>query len=105
MEGARLTLVENGRLAVDCVRQAGPGAYDLVLTDIQMPDMDGYAATRDIHRLDPGLPVVGLTAHAMAEERDRCLAAGMVDHLAKPVELEQLVATALRHARRPPVHP
>ncbi|MED5617885.1 PAS domain-containing protein [Ideonella sp. BN130291] len=105
MEGARLTLVENGRLAVECVRQAGPGAYDLVLTDIQMPDMDGYVATREIHRLDPRLPVIGLTAHAMAEERDRCLAAGMVDHLAKPVELEQLVALALRHARPPSVRP
>ncbi len=100
MEGAHLTLVDNGRLAVQHVRDAGPGYFDLALTDIQMPEMDGYDATRAMLALDPSLPVIGLTAHAMPEERERCIAAGMVDHLAKPVDVEQLVATALRHARR-----
>jgi CheY-like chemotaxis protein len=100
MEGAQLTLVENGRLAVERLAEAGPGRFQLVLTDIQMPEMDGYAATRAMLQLDPSLPIVGLTAHAMPEERERCLAAGMVDHLAKPVDIEQLVTVALRHARK-----
>jgi CheY-like chemotaxis protein len=100
VEGAQLKLVETGRAAVEELRRAGAGHYDLVLTDIQMPEMDGYAATRQMLKIDRGLPVVGLTAHAMVEERDRCLAAGMVDHVAKPIDLEQLVAVVLRHARR-----
>jgi PAS domain S-box-containing protein len=103
MEGAALMLVGTGRLAVERVAAAGPGHFDLVLSDIQMPEMDGYAATRAILRLDPTLPVVGLTAHAMPEERERCREAGMVDHLAKPIEVERLVATVL--ARRRPRTP
>jgi len=99
IEDAQLTLVDNGERAVEQVREHGPGGFDLVLTDIQMPVMDGYDATREMLALDPTLPVIGLTAHAMPEERDRCLAAGMVDHLPKPIEVEQLVAAVLRHAR------
>jgi CheY-like chemotaxis protein len=99
MEGAALMLVGTGRLAVERVAAAGPGHFDLVLSDIQMPEMDGYAATRAILRLDPTLPVVGLTAHAMPEERERCREAGMVDHLAKPIEVERLVATVLARRR------
>ncbi|MBM3391971.1 MAG: response regulator [Betaproteobacteria bacterium] len=94
-EGCRLTQVENGRLAVEAVERAGAQGFDLVLMDIQMPVMDGYEATRRIHALAPGLPVIGLTAHAMAEERIRCLAAGMVAHVVKPVELDVLVAAIL----------
>jgi PAS domain S-box-containing protein len=100
MEGAQLTLVENGRLAVEQLQRSGNRAFDLVLTDIQMPEMDGYAATRALLAIDPTLPVIGLTAHAMPEERERCLAAGMVDHLAKPIEVELLVTLVLRHARK-----
>jgi PAS domain S-box-containing protein len=100
MEGAQLTLVENGRLAVEQLQRSGSSAFDLVLTDIQMPEMDGYAATRALLGIDPTLPVIGLTAHAMPEERERCLAAGMVDHLAKPIEVELLVSLVLHHARR-----
>jgi len=94
-EGGRLTQVENGRLAVEAVERAGGRDFDLVLMDIQMPVMDGYEATRRLHALAPGLPVIGLTAHALAAERARCLAAGMVAHVAKPVELEDLVAAIL----------
>ncbi|HET9644108.1 MAG TPA: PAS domain S-box protein [Burkholderiaceae bacterium] len=100
LEGAKLTLVGNGALAVEQLAQHGRGAFDIVITDIQMPEMDGYEATRRMLAIDPDLPVVGLTAHAMPEERERCLAAGMVDHLAKPVEVEQLVRVVLRHRRR-----
>jgi CheY-like chemotaxis protein len=100
MEGASLHLVENGRLAVQALQAHAPGHFHLVLTDIQMPEMDGYTATREMLALDPTLPIVGLTAHAMAEERERCLKAGMVDHLAKPIEVEPLIAAILRHARK-----
>ncbi|UUX95641.1 ATP-binding protein [Aquabacterium sp. J223] len=100
MEGASLHLVENGRLAVQALQDHAPGHFQLVLTDIQMPEMDGYTAAREMLALDPALPIVGLTAHAMAEERERCLRAGMVDHLAKPIEVEPLIAAILKHARR-----
>jgi len=97
LEGARLTCVENGREAVDRVRHTGPDAYDLVLMDIQMPEMDGYEATRRLHEIAPNLPVIGLTAHAMADERAKCIAAGMVEHVAKPIGIDVLVETILRY--------
>ena len=99
-EGAVLECVDNGKLAVERVRENGASAYDIVLTDIQMPVMDGYECARAILTLAPGLPIVGLTAHAMSEERARCLAAGMVDHIAKPVDLDVLVGAILRHTGR-----
>jgi CheY-like chemotaxis protein/HPt (histidine-containing phosphotransfer) domain-containing protein len=96
-EGARLAMADDGRQAVDCVSRAGRDAYDIVLMDIQMPQMDGYEATRRIRTLAPDLPVVGQTAHALAEEREKCLATGMADHIAKPIDIEELVAVVLRH--------
>ena len=99
-EGAFLVGVADGREAVERVRQDGAGFWDLVLMDIQMPQMDGYEATACLRALDPELPVVGLTAHAMQEERERCLAAGMAGHLAKPYELARLVDTILTTTRR-----
>ncbi len=98
-EGAQLTCLENGRLAVERMARDAPGTWAIMLTDIQMPEMDGYATARSLHAMDPGLPVIGLTAHALAEERARCLAAGMVEHLAKPFDLDALVAALQRHAR------
>ncbi len=97
-EGCWLIQVENGQQAVERVTQSGSSAFDLVLMDIQMPVMDGFEATRQIHALVPTLPIIGLTAHALETERARCLEAGMVDHVAKPVDLDWLVATILRHA-------
>jgi PAS domain S-box-containing protein len=97
-EGCRLEQVENGEEAVERVRQMG-SVLDLVLMDIQMPVMDGYQATREIRQLAPNLPVIGLTAHALAEEKEKCLAAGMVEHVAKPIVLEALLKAILRHRR------
>ncbi|WP_159105417.1 PAS domain S-box protein [Thiorhodococcus drewsii] len=99
-EGARCRLVENGRLAVESVRKAGPQGFDLVLMDVQMPEMDGYEATRRIHALAPDLPVIALTAHALPEERAKCMSAGMVDHVSKPIEPDALVAAILGHVAR-----
>ncbi|MBI4983917.1 MAG: response regulator, partial [Rhodocyclales bacterium] len=97
-EGARLICVDNGRQALERVRSDGVQAFDIILMDIQMPEMDGFEATRRLRELAPGLPVVGLTAHALAEERERTLAAGMVAHVTKPVVLDELVVVILQHA-------
>ncbi|MGB0128505.1 MAG: ATP-binding protein [Rhodocyclaceae bacterium] len=102
-EGAQVTLAGDGQQAIDRIVCDGADAFHLVLMDIQMPVMDGYEATRRIREIAPNLPVVGQTAHALAEEREQCLAAGMVDHLAKPLEVEDLVAVVLRRARRSPL--
>ncbi len=97
-EGAQVRCMEGGRETLAHLATAGAGAYHVVLTDIQMPDMDGYALTGHLHAAYPGLPVLGLTAHAGPEARDACLAAGMCAHLSKPFELDALVAEILRHA-------
>jgi two-component system sensor histidine kinase/response regulator len=99
--GATVSVAVNGRIAVDTVLGAGPGAFDLVLMDLQMPEMDGLEATRRI-RLDTrfdSLPIVAMTAHAMADQRQRCIDAGMNDHVAKPIVLEHLVEAIFRHTR------
>lgn len=83
--GCEVTTVENGRAAVDAVRD---GHVDAVLMDIQMPEMDGLTATRKL-REDPRLqelPVIAMTAHAMAGDREKSLDAGMNDHVTKPIE-------------------
>ncbi len=95
-EGARVVLVENGQQAIDRVAELGAAAFDLVLMDLQMPVLDGFAATRGILALAPELPVLGLTAHALADERESCLAAGMADVVTKPIDLAVLLATILR---------
>ena len=92
--GLTVVLAEDGRKAVEQLRNT-PGDFDIVLMDIQMPEMDGYEATRLI-RSELGLvdlPIVALTAHATREERDRCLAAGMNDHLPKPFSKQALTDT------------
>jgi PAS domain S-box-containing protein len=97
IEGAETTIVADGRQAVNRVLADGREAYDVVLMDIQMPEMDGYEATRRILEVAPDLPVIGQTAHAMLDERRECLAAGMVDHIAKPIDFRLLVDMIVRH--------
>ncbi|SEH37864.1 PAS domain S-box protein [Magnetospirillum fulvum] len=107
LAGAVLTQAVNGREALAIVEQKGGAAFDVVLTDIQMPEMDGYELARRVSVLAPGLPVIGVTAHAMPEEEGRCLAAGMVAHVTKPIDMDRLVSVILRHAcpSRPVVTP
>ncbi len=96
-EGAAITVADNGRLALEALR-AQPDAFDLVLMDLQMPEMDGFEATRAI-RTELGLqalPIIAMTANAMASDRQACLDAGMNDHVGKPFQIDQLVAT-IRH--------
>ncbi|MGZ5874250.1 MAG: response regulator [Bradyrhizobium sp.] len=94
--GVAVDVVNNGREAVDKLLATGGNIrYDLVLMDLQMPEMDGYQATARI-RAEPSLadlPIIAMTAHAMAEERDRCLAAGMRAHITKPIDPELLYRT------------
>jgi two-component system CheB/CheR fusion protein len=93
--GVKVRLAENGLQAVEVMCGARPGHFDAVLMDVQMPVMDGYEATRTLKaRLGAACPpIVAMTAHAMSEERDRCLAAGMVAHLAKPIDVAALYGT------------
>jgi CheY-like chemotaxis protein/HPt (histidine-containing phosphotransfer) domain-containing protein len=84
--------------------QADPAAFDLVLMDVQMPRVDGLQATRRL-KADArfrDLPVLAMTAHAFPEERERCLAAGMADHVAKPIDPRLLYETMARWAGRNP---
>ena len=100
-EGAEVHIVGNGLQAVNAVARASP-TFDAVLMDLQMPEMDGYTATSRI-RQDLGrqvLPIVAMTANAMASDREACLAAGMNDHIGKPFDLNQLVAILRRVTRR-----
>jgi len=95
----------NGRQAFEMVLANGPDYYSAVLMDIQMPEMDGITATKWI-REDPAyqdLPIIAMTAHAMETERQRCLDAGMRDHVAKPFEPSRLFEVLVAYAdnRRP----
>ncbi len=98
-EGCTLHLVADGAQAVAAVGES-PGTFNLVLMDVQMPVMNGLDATRGILALDPTLPVVGQTGHALAEEHEKCRQAGMVDQLTKPLDPDLLLETILKWARR-----
>src|SRR5437879_6952807 len=89
--GHQVDVVSNGREAADAVARV---RYDVVLMDIQMPEMDGFEATAQIRALPQGgtLPIIALTAHASSGERERCLARGMTGYLAKPFKAHELFA-------------
>ena len=93
-----VTVAADGAQAVAAMQQVPAGHFSVVLMDLHMPVMDGLEATRRIRQLPSctGVPVIGMTAAAMADDRARCFAAGMVDHLAKPVMPEQLLDVLLR---------
>ena len=104
-EGADFHFEDNGRHAIDAVSHTlEPGTnaprFDAVLMDIQMPLMDGYEATRRIRELAPELPVIGLSAHSLPQDRTKSLASGMSAHLAKPVDVDEMVGAVLRACGR-----
>lgn len=89
--GHLVAVAQTGKDALDALRT---GKFDLALMDVQMPEMDGFAVTREIRKAEQGrpdhLPVIAMTAHAMKGDREECLAAGMDDYLAKPINREEL---------------
>ena len=86
--GLRVDTAENGQVGVIL---AAERQYDLILMDMQMPVMDGYTATAKIRQRDQDIPIIALTAHAMAGDKGKCLAAGCSDYLAKPIDGDALL--------------
>ena len=103
--GARVVRAENGARGVERFEGSQPGEFDVILMDIQMPVMDGYAATRTIRALSrpdaAEIPIIAMTADAYAEDVERCLKAGMNAHLAKPLNPEDLRRTLAGWMGRP----
>ena len=93
--GLEVMLAGNGKEALNAL---GENAFDVILMDIQMPEMDGFEATRRIRANSNwrGLPIIAMTAHAMQGDREQCLAAGMNDHLPKPIDYQELHKTLSR---------
>jgi signal transduction histidine kinase/CheY-like chemotaxis protein/HPt (histidine-containing phosphotransfer) domain-containing protein len=91
IEGHAVTLAKNGREAIEILQN---GKFDIVLMDVQMPEMDGYQATAAIRELERHtgrhIPVIAMTAHAMKGDREKCLAAGMDDYISKPIRVATL---------------
>jgi CheY-like chemotaxis protein/HPt (histidine-containing phosphotransfer) domain-containing protein len=88
--GATVSIADNGRIGVE---MASAQPFDLILMDMQMPEMDGYTAATTLRAKGMALPIIALTAHAMTEDRAKCLAAGCSDYLSKPVPKELLLRT------------
>ena len=99
--GAIVTQAVNGRIALETFQASQPGAFDAILMDIMMPEMDGLEATRAIRALDrpdaKTIPIIAMTANAFAEDRQRAFEAGMTDHLAKPLNADTLVNTIAKY--------
>jgi len=95
--GHSVVIAGNGRQALAALDEAGAGGFDLILMDVQMPEMDGFEATRIIRAGEKSsgahLPIIAMTAHAMKGDEERCLSAGMDGYAPKPIEVERLLAT------------
>jgi PAS domain S-box-containing protein len=102
--GMTVDVVENGSEAVEKIL-AGSAHYDAVLMDVQMPEMDGITATLKIREQGVTLPIIAITAHALDEEKQRCLKAGMDDHISKPIEPKQLYEILARWIKPQPKQP
>ena len=102
--GIELDVANNGREAIDMLR-AAPQRYAAILMDVQMPEMDGLTATKELRRNNYKLPILAMTANAMKADLDACLAAGMDDHVTKPIERKALVETLRRWLPRRSVSP
>ena len=96
--GIRFDIAGNGRIAVECA-QTKP--YDLILMDLQMPEMDGFTATQKIKEFAPDLPIIALTASAMLEVKDRVYQVGMSDFVSKPFVPGELYHKLMKHLDRP----
>jgi signal transduction histidine kinase/ActR/RegA family two-component response regulator len=95
--GAQVEVADNGRIAMERV-QRDRDSFDVVFMDMQMPVLDGYAATRMLRKREIRTPIIALTAHAMEDDRKRCLDAGCDDYLAKPVNRSKLIRLCAEQA-------
>ncbi len=97
--GLEVDLAENGQIACDCATASADEGrpYDLILMDMQMPELDGYGATRRLRQDGWQGPIIALTAHAMAGDREKCLQAGCDGYLSKPIERETFLTAVARH--------
>ena len=99
--GASVTVVSDGQQAVNLFREKPAGTFDVILMDVMMPVMDGLTATKAIRTLDrpdaKTVPIVAMTANAFAEDAEKCLAAGMNAHLAKPLDIGKVIATIAQY--------
>ncbi|MBP5448944.1 MAG: response regulator [Spirochaetales bacterium] len=95
--GFQVEIAADGKQAVEMMDKAEPGYYDIILMDIQMPNMDGYEATKLIRAMDDktkaNIPIVAVTTNAFGEDRETSLNIGMNAHLAKPYDMQQIVKT------------
>jgi CheY-like chemotaxis protein len=95
MLGITSERAENGRICVNKVAEAEEGCYDLIFMDVQMPEMNGLDATRQIRKLDnrwaASIPIIAMTADAFSENVAECLQAGMNGHIAKPIDLKIVI--------------
>ena len=102
--GFQLDSVENGQEAVEKIRSSRPGYYAAVLMDIQMPVMNGYEATAEIRKLDnpklARIPIIAMTANAFSEDIKAAEDAGMNGHIAKPIDVQQMMTTLSRTIRK-----
>jgi len=95
--GHSVVIVRNGREALEALTEQVSGSFDLVLMDVQMPEMDGMEATRSIRQMEQSsgahVPIIAMTAHSMIGDKERCLAAGMDGYASKPIQMKELLAT------------
>ena len=98
LSGLTVNIAENGVEAINALKKQDEAHYDVVLMDMQMPVMDGMTATRELRKMQnlADLPIIAMTANAMVGDRERCLEAGMNDHVAKPIDPEDLWAKLRR---------
>ena len=105
--GADVTVADNGQIGLDLALQASEAGlpFDAILMDMQMPVLDGYAATRKLREAGYTDPIIAMTAHAMAHDRRKCLDAGCDGYVSKPIDQQSLLATIARYTEDPQVTP
>lgn len=95
--GFWIEVAENGRIAVDMLQKSEPGYYQVILMDVQMPEMNGYEAAKAIRKLEnkelASIPILAMTANAFEEDKQEALESGMNAHVAKPIDVKKLIET------------